>query len=476
MVKAPKSLGLHLATVTSALLIASCGGSGGGSDNGPSVPPPTPPSPPPLPPPPPPPAYFGAVYVGTNNDGPGGNSVVGFGRRADGTLVTIGSYDTGGGGRSAQFSPPFPRLNSLLAEDSVLAVDNRYVLVVNAGTNDVTSFRINADFSLSAVDLEPSGGTSPVSLAYSNGIVYVANADQDGMFTGVETQSGNITAMRIDLASGQLTRIAGSSLSLRARPADLEVTPDGSHLVVSAYNAGAPQLPQPTAAEVSTFRIQPDGALSQTPAGTGMSTQPNNAARRNLPNATGIEVFRRGGRQFLVAAEARSTSSTGVPGTFATLQTGSVSTWEIGADGSLAPRSQDFLLGPTVASGPMGAGFIAYNPSYEFASIASSTGAAVNSISFNENGSVSGFLSGGYQINGTPAAFGSTSPLANADGFVDIVFDSSGNLLYQLFGLKPRIDTFQIVFSFERRQELTTGLLFPENLQGLVVVDRRTAP
>jgi 6-phosphogluconolactonase (cycloisomerase 2 family) len=415
----------------------------------------------------------GAVYAGTNNNGPGGNFVVGFGRRADGTLAPLDIYETGGVGRAALSSPP-PRLNSLIAEDSIIAVDNRFLIVVNAGTNDVTSFRINSDYSLSRVDIEPSGGTSPISLAYRNGVVYVANADEDGVFTGPPNQSGNITAMQLDPATGQLTRIAGFSLSLRARPADLEVTPDGAHLVVSALNAGAPQLPQPTAAEVSTFRIQADGTLALVPSGTGMSTQLNNAAGRNLPNAIGIEVFTRGGRQFVVAAEARTASSSGVPGTFATLQTGSVSTWEIGADGLLLPRTQDCLLGPTVTSGPTQAGFVAYNDAYEFASIASSAGAAISSIGFSNDGIVTLVQNDGYQLQGTAADPAAASPLANADGFVDLAFDPSGNFLYHLVSLKGRIDTYGIVFSYERRQQLMTGLLPLDNLQGLVVVGPAT--
>ncbi|HZG45091.1 MAG TPA: beta-propeller fold lactonase family protein, partial [Allosphingosinicella sp.] len=250
--------------------------------------------------------------------------MVGFGRRADGTLVPLDAYETGGVGRASMSTTP-PRLNSLISEDSILAVDGRFLLVVNAGSNNVTSFRINGDFSLTRVDIEASGGTAPISLAYRDGVVYVANADQDGTFTGPPNQSGNITAMRLDQATGQLTPIAGFSVSLNARPADLEITPDGAYLVASALNAGAPQLPQPTGAEITSFRIQPDGTLAATPAGTGMSTQLNNAAGRNLPNAIGIETYVISGRQFVIAAEARTASSTGVPAAnFGALQTGSV--------------------------------------------------------------------------------------------------------------------------------------------------------
>jgi 6-phosphogluconolactonase (cycloisomerase 2 family) len=397
--------------------------------------------------------------------------VVGFGRRQDGTLVPMDAYETGGAGRASTTSSL--RLNSLIAEDSIIAVDNKFVLVVNAGSNDVTSFRINADYSLTRADIEASSGTSPVSLAYRNGIVYVANADEDGLFTGPPDQSGNITAMRLDTSTGQLTRMAGFSVSLRGRPADLEVSPDGAWLVASALNAGSSLLPRPTAAEVTSFRIQADGYLAATPAGTGMSTQVGNAAGRNLPNAIGIEIIARKGRQFLIAAEARTALATGAPTTgFKSHQTGSISTWELAGDGSLIPRSQDFMVGPSMTEGPTQTSFVAWNPGYEFASVASATGARITSVSIGDDGIVRLVENSGYQLQGASADPNAANPLANADGYVDLAFDPAGNTLYQLVGLKGRVDVYGIVFSYEPRQQATTGLLPMDNLQGLAVVGR----
>ena len=62
------------------------------------------------------------------------------------------------------------------------------------------------------------------------------------------------------------------------------------------------------------------------------------------------------------------------------------------------------------------------------------------------------------------------NPLANADGFVDLAFEPSGIYLYSLVGLRGRIDVYEIVFGYELRQQLNTGLLPMDNLQGLVVV------
>lgn len=467
---------MPLAALAMTLMVAACGGDAAAPGGGGTiiVPPntptpiPTPPSPSPSPPPP---SYVGAVYAGTNNNGPGGNWVVGFGRRADGTLVPLDFYETGGVGRASLSSTP-PRLNSLISEDSIIAVDDRFLLVVNAGTNDVTSFRINADYSLSRIDVEPSGGTAPISLAHANGIVYVANADEDGSFTAPPNQSGNITAMRLDPATGQLTRVAGFSLGLRGRPADLEVTPDGAWLIASSLNAASPQIPQPTAAEISSFRILGDGTLAATPSGTGMSTPFGNAAGRHLPNAIGIETWRRDGRQFVIAAEARTVSSAGIPSaTFGALQTGSVSTWELAANGSFAPRSQDFLLGPSTGSGPTQAGFLVYSPLYSVFWVATSAGATISGYGLHPDGTIAHGDTVARGIAVDPAA---ASPLANADGYVDLAISANGRWLYQLVGLKGRIDVYEIdtlvAFNIARRQQVTTGLLPMDNLQGLVSV------
>lgn len=460
-------------TLALMLTLSACGGDSQSGGGGTVVVPPAAPTPTPTPPPPST-AFVGAVYAGTNNNGPAGNWVVGFGRRADGTLVPLDVHETGGVGRASMSSTP-PRLNSLISEDSIIAVNDRFLLVVNAGSNDVTSFRINADYSLSRVDVEPSGGTAPISLAHRNGVVYVANADEDGAFTAPPNQSGNITAMTLDPATGALTRIAGFSVSLRGRPADLEVTPDGGWLLVSSLNAASPQLPQPTAAEISSFRIQGNGTLVATPAGTGMSTQLGNAAGRHLPNAIGLETWAAGGRQFAIVAEARTVSSTGVPSaTFAAVQTASVSTWEIAADGSFLPRSQDFMLGPTMTSGPIQASFLVYSPIYSTFWVNTTAGATISGYGPNPDGSISASGVNGIVASGIAVDPAAASPLANADGFSDMAISADGRWLYQLVGLKGRIDVYEIdtlvATNIARRQQVTTGLLPMDNLQGLVSV------
>ena len=457
-----------------ALAIGLTACSGGGPASAPAVPPVATPTPPP--PPPPPPTFVGAVYVGTNNFGDAGNYVVAFGRSADGSLGAIDAYPTGGTGRGVfrDANGP-PRLNPLISEDSLIAIEERYLLVVNAGSNTITSFAIQADFSLRRVDQEASGGTSPVSLAHRNGLVYVANADADGVFSGAADQSGNVAGLRIDLATGQLSPIAGSTRALGVRPSDLEFSLDGRHLLVSASNAGSATLAGRSTAELSSFGLLPDGTLTATPSGTGASTLPGNAAGRNLPTAIGMETFTREGRQLVMVAEAREYRPDGRPGALAEGQTGSVSTWEIAANGALLPRSLDVLAGPTRSSGPTGTGWIAIGPPYDLFYVSSSTGAAISVFGARDDGTTSLV---DIVARGGAANPGAANPLAQADGFVDLVITpfADGPYLYQLLGLKGSVAQFDVdtlTYNISLRQVARSGLLPLDNLQGIASVSRR---
>lgn len=97
------------------------------------------------------------------------------------------------------------------------------------------------------------------------------------------------------------------------------------------------------------YGVQANGSLRSLTRSTVASTLRGNAARRNLPTATGFEVVDVGSRTFVIVSEAREFLTTGSLPTF---QTASVLTWELTANGSLTPRSQDVLTGPRLTTGP----------------------------------------------------------------------------------------------------------------------------
>ncbi len=154
-----------------------------------------------------------AVYTITNRVTR--NAVAVFSRAADGTLTPAGTFTTGGTGTGA----------GLGSQGAVtLSDDGRVLLAVNAGSNDVSVFRVGAE-GLSLLSRTPSGGTLPTSVAISHNVVYVLNAGG----------AGNITGFTID-AQGALSPIAGSTKLLSGAataPAQVSFSAGGRQLVVA---------------------------------------------------------------------------------------------------------------------------------------------------------------------------------------------------------------------------------------------------
>ena len=134
---------------------------------------------------------FGAVYTSTNATS--GNAVLVFNRASDGSLTLQGSYPTGGLGSGTG-------LGSQSA--IVLSQNNHWLFVVNAGSNQISSFEVGSK-GLSLVDVMNSGGIRPVSLTTHKDWLYVLNAGG----------SGNISGFMIG-QDGSLLPIAGSTQPL----------------------------------------------------------------------------------------------------------------------------------------------------------------------------------------------------------------------------------------------------------------------
>lgn len=168
----------------------------------------------------------GAVFVQT--DDPHGNTVVSFTRAADGSLTRVGEFATGGLGGVEQGVP----LDSLASQDSLTydAAD-ALLFAVNAGSDTVSSFAIDGA-SLTLRQTVPSGGQFPVSVSARDGHVYVLNAGGTGAIAGYRINN-----------AGRLTPLPGASADLGLNnqatpkfitaPADIAITPDGAHVVVT---------------------------------------------------------------------------------------------------------------------------------------------------------------------------------------------------------------------------------------------------
>jgi 6-phosphogluconolactonase len=158
--------------------------------------------------------HFGTVY--TLSNGAGGNAVIAYTRASDGSLTPLGTFPTGGLGSGA----------GLGSQGAVtLSDDGRFLLAVDPGSDEVTSFRVRRDGRLAFADRIPSGGDHPISVDVHGGLVYVV--DDGG--------AGNIAGFRID-RSGDLSAIAGSIRPLSSAasaPAQIAFSPNGRVLVVT---------------------------------------------------------------------------------------------------------------------------------------------------------------------------------------------------------------------------------------------------
>lgn len=177
-------------------------------------------------------ASEGAVFVTTN--GANGNEVKAFLRAADGSLSPLGTFATGGTGVGGVADP--------LASQGVAALspDHNFLFVANAGSNDVSVFRIKKD-GLKLVDRQSSAGVFPVSVAVTDNAVYALNAGNNVVGIFSYNESGNLSSR--GTASLSANAAGGSQLS---------VSPNGRWLDVTERVSNT----------IDAFRIGDDGSLS----------------------------------------------------------------------------------------------------------------------------------------------------------------------------------------------------------------------
>ena len=177
-----------------------------------------------------------AGYVYVNDNTAGQNTIAAFTRHADGTLIPLpGSpFNAGGAGR-----------RSGLASQGAVQVsgDGRYVIAVDASSNQVSVLRIRRGGGLRLVDVTSSGGSTPVSVAEHDGLVYVANAGGGG-----SNYTGFVLSRDGDLAS-----LPGSTVALpdNAQPGDVLFNSTGTTLIGTRVGSSL----------IDSFRVGEDGRL-----------------------------------------------------------------------------------------------------------------------------------------------------------------------------------------------------------------------
>ena len=298
-------------------------------------------------------AVVGHAYV--NDNTAVSNTVAGFDRHVDGSLTPISGspFPVGGAGLGA----------GLPSQGAIqLSSDGRYLLAVDAGSNQISVSRVGSGGVPQPVGAPvSSGGSEPLSIAVSGNLVYVANAG---------ASAPNITGF-ILAPNGSLNPLPGSTVSLPAGsgPDDVLIDPRGRRLVVDLDNTST----------IASFHVRHDGLLVAAPGSPiaaqgagpfGAEFRPSNPSQLFVSNAHGgagngaVSVFLASGSTGQLASIGASP--------FADLQTapcwveishdgqflftvntasGTISSYSINPDGSLV------LLGST-SFGSVGAGAV----------------------------------------------------------------------------------------------------------------------
>jgi 6-phosphogluconolactonase len=214
----------------------------------------------------------GHVYV---NDNTAGTNTIGvFDRYANGALTPEpGSpFVAGGAGTGA----------GLASQGAIqITPGGRFLLAVDAGSNQISVLRIHRDGSLSQVPggVISSGGNLPDSIAVHGNLVYVANSG---------TGASNYTGFRLGFF-GQLSPIPGSTVSLAANaaPADVLFNGTGSKLVGTEVGTS----------QVDSFTVGLGGRLTGAPGSPfpaqglgpfGSEFRPTNANQLFVSNAHNV--------------------------------------------------------------------------------------------------------------------------------------------------------------------------------------------
>jgi 6-phosphogluconolactonase len=149
------------------------------------------------------------------------NHVLEYQSGPNGALSLLATVSTGGAGTG-----------SALASQGAVALTQggHLLLVVDAGSNQITALKVDNDGELSVADVVASQGSMPISLGVSEDLVYVLNAG-----------TPNIAGFSLS-DNGQLTFIPGSiqplSGAASSSPEQIGFNNDGSVLVVTEKAAG----------------------------------------------------------------------------------------------------------------------------------------------------------------------------------------------------------------------------------------------
>jgi 6-phosphogluconolactonase (cycloisomerase 2 family) len=173
----------------------------------------------------------GMVFTSSNDAA--GNELLVFARAPEGGLMLVTRAPTGGLGGGA----------GLGSQGAVtLSRDGRFVFVVNAGSNTVSTFALQ-DGTLSLASTVDAGGLHPISVTEHGGLVYVLNDGGDGNVAGFRNRHGMLAPV-----AGS---VRGLSVAGGAGPAQVGFSADGDALVVTEKATN----------KLTSYRVKDDGGI-----------------------------------------------------------------------------------------------------------------------------------------------------------------------------------------------------------------------
>jgi len=355
----------------------------------------------------------GMVYAMTNAYER--NEVIAFRRDIYGTLTPIDAYATGGGGTGTMkvsSATPQNGIDPLTSQGSLtFSPDGQFLFAVNAGSGSISSFWVAGDGRLTLIDVKPSGGAQPNSLAIFGNLLYVSNVGN-----AANNFASNITGFYL-ANDGHLTRITGSKRPLstpNAQPVCVAFSPGGWFLVVSEL----------TTNRLSVFRVNKNGTV------------------------TGSIIHESSGGPF-----GSKFLSTGLL-LVAEVMTNALSSYTVTAQGTLN------VISGSVPNGQMLTCWIATTPDERFAYTSNTGSGTITLYSINHNGT----LAARGSINSTPAGAPVGAP-------IDSGISNDGHNFYVLNGNQGSISVFRIMHDGRLiRLQVIKGNGLPElGAQGLAV-------
>ena len=279
-----------------------------------------------------------AVFAMTNSVE--GNQIIAYSRAADSSLIEGQHFFTGGRGSGGTTDP-------LASQGSLtLSQDHSLLFAVNAGTGDLSVFRV-LGANLLLVQLVSSGGSAPVAIAQHGNLVYVINS------------AGNSNVVGFQLGVfGNLVMIPNSIRYLSATntgPSSLAFSPDGRFLLVT----------EKVTNNIDVFSVNSDGSLSQ----PTITADP-------IPGIFDV-VFSPNGAALILHTGGTTTTSASA-----------VSSYLVQEGGTLVPVTGSVLTLGTFAC------WIALTPNGQFAFASNTLSSSISGFAVGGSGTVTGLSSG----------------------------------------------------------------------------------